>query len=258
MAEQRFKNKVAIVTGSATGIGRACAVRFGSEGACVVIDYVGDSNKAQQVCSQIESSGGKAAMVEADVSVQADVEKLVEHAASSFGHIDILVNNAGIEHKYRLVDTPLSEWDRILSVDLRGPWLCTQAVVRRMIDRGAGGRVINISSVHEDMAMPFNIPYCAAKGGLRMLARTICEELAQYHITVNNVAPGAIDTPMDEPLKRDPKELEELIAEIPLKRMGKPEEVAGLCAWLASDEAAYVTGATYVIDGGMMQHAKSL
>ena len=258
MSEARFHDKVCIITGAATGIGKACALRFASEGARVVIDYVGDPARARGVVDAAERAGGTALAVEADVSDAGDVDRLVDETVAQFGGVDVLVNNAGIEEKHPLVDTPLGVWDKVLDVDLRGPWLCMQAVVRKMIARGRGGRIINISSVHEDLPMPHNIPYCAAKGGLRMLARTTCEELAPYGITVNNVAPGAIDTPIDASVESDPEQMRSLLAEIPMGRMGRPEEVAGLCAWLASDEAAYVTGSTYVIDGGLMRHAKSL
>ena len=258
MSERRFVDKVCIVTGAATGIGKACAIRFGSEGARVVIDYVGNAGQADAVVRQVESGGGEAIAVAADVSDPNDVQRLVESARSRFGGIDVLINNAGIEEEHPLVDTPLAVWDKVIAVDLRGPWLCTQAAAKAMIERGRGGRIINISSVHEDLPMPTNVPYCAAKGGLRMLTRTACDELAQYGITINNVAPGAIDTPIDASVESDPRKLEALIAEIPMRRMGRPEEVAGLCAWLASDEAAYVTGSTYVIDGGLMRNAKSL
>lgn len=254
---RRFEKRAVLVTGGSTGIGRACALRFGSEGASVAIDYCGDPGPAKSVVDEVVKAGGRAVMVEGDVTKEADVDAIVERTVAEFGSLDVLVNNAGIEHEAPLVETPLSLWDRVIEVDLRGPWICTQRAAKQMIAQ-RGGRIINISSVHEDLPMPENTPYCAAKGGLRMLMRTVCLELAEYGITVNNIAPGAIDTPMDAATKRDPAKMQRLLAEIPLRRMGRAEEVAALCAWLASSEAAYVTGATYVIDGGLMRHATNL
>lgn len=172
--------------------------------------------------------------------------------------MDVFVNNAGIEQEEPFLEIPEDVWDRVIAVDLKGPWLCSQAAAKQMVAQGSGGRIINISSVHEDMTMPTNAPYCAAKGGLRMLMRTIAVELAPHKITVNNVAPGAIDTPLDKPTENDPSKMKKLLSEIPLGRIGQPEEVAGLVLFLASDEAAYITGSTYAIDGGMLRQAGSL
>ena len=207
---------------------------------------------------QIESLGARAVAVAADISKPDEVERLVGTAVEAYGGLDILVNNAGIEEQHPFLEMPLEVWNNVIAVNLTGVWLCTQTAARHMVERKRGGRIINISSVHEDMAMPTNAPYCAAKGGLRMLMRTVAVELAPYGITVNDVAPGAIDTPMDAALKRDPVKMRQLLSEIPIGRMGTPEEVAGLCVFLASDAAAYVTGATYVIDGGMTKKAGSL
>ncbi|MGH2511658.1 MAG: SDR family NAD(P)-dependent oxidoreductase, partial [Candidatus Limnocylindrales bacterium] len=171
---------------------------------------------------------------------------------------DILVNNAGVEEQHPFLDTSLDVWNRIIAVNLTGAWLCTQAAARRMVEQGRGGRIINISSIHEDVPMPTNAPYCASKGGLRMLARTLAVELAPHAISVNNICPGAIDTKMDAGLKADPDAFETLLDEIPLRRMGRPDEIADLCVYLASPAAAYVTGASFVIDGGMSQNAGSL
>jgi len=149
-------------------------------------------------------------------------------------------------------------WQHIIAVNLSGPFFCAQAAAKQMMKQGDGGRIINISSVHEDMTMPTNAPYCASKGGLRMLMRTMAVELAPHKITVNNIGPGAIDTPLDKPTKDDPQKLKTLLGEIPLGRMGRPEEVAQLALFLASDAAAYITGSTYFIDGGMLRQAGSL
>lgn len=258
MSDRGLGDRVAIVTGAGEGIGKSCALRLASDGAAVVVDYIEKPEQAQSVVAEIERNGGRAIAVRADVSKADEVTDLVEQAVRTFGRVDIMVNNAGIEEEHPFLEMPLDVWNRVIAVDLTGPWLCSQAAARKMVSQGDGGRIVNISSVHEDIPMPTNAPYCAAKGGLRMLMRTICIELAQHKITVNNIAPGAIDTPLDKPTKDDPKKLKSLLEEIPLDRMGRPEEIAGLCAWLASEEAAYVTGSTYVMDGGMMRHAKSL
>ena len=253
-----LQNKVAVVTGAATGIGRAIATRFVRDGAKVVIDYVGSSGEADELAKALETVGGDAVAVAADVSDPDQVDMLVEHTVKTFGRLDVWVNNAGIEKEFPFLDTPLDYWHEVIAVNLTGPFLCSQRAAKQMVAQGGGGRIVNISSVHEDIPMLTNGPYCAAKGGLRMLMRTIAVELAPHGITVNNVAPGAIETPINKQSMQDPAKMKTLLAEIPLGRMGRPEEVAQLCAFLASDEAAYVTGSTYAIDGGMMRQAGSL
>jgi len=187
-----------------------------------------------------------------------EVTNLVAQTVQTFGRLDIMVNNAGVEQKNPFLEMPLEAWNKVIAVNLTGPWLGSQLAAQQMVKQGAGGRIINISSVHEDLPMPTNAPYCAAKGGLRMLMRTIAVELAPHKITVNNIGPGAIDTPMDAPLKQHPELMTQLLSEIPLGRMGQPEEVAELAVYLASDAAAYVTGQTYFIDGGMLRQSGSL
>jgi glucose 1-dehydrogenase len=255
----QLAHKVAIVTGSATGIGEAIATRMAREGAAVAIDYIaGQQDKAAQVVSRIEQAGGKAVALEADVSKEDQIKQLIEQTVKAFGKLDIMVNNAGVEREHPFLEMPLDVWNWVIAVNLTGPWLCSQAAARQMVSQGNGGRIINISSVHEDLPMPTNAPYCASKGGLRMMMRTIAVELAPHKITVNNIGPGAIKTDMDTPTLNDPSKRATLLAEIPLGRVGEPNEVAGLAVYLASDEAAYVTGSTYFIDGGMLRQSGSL
>ena len=240
------------------GIGSAIALAFAKEGAAVAVDYRSHPDEAKEIVDQVEGSGGRAISVRADVSNPEDVRNLIQKAVGEFGRLDVMVNNAGVEEKMPFLETPLDVWNRTIAVNLTGAWLGCQEAARQMVDQGGSGRIINVSSVHEDLPMPTNSPYCAAKGGLRMLMRTIAVELAPHDITVNNIAPGAVDTPMDAPLKQDASEMQQLLSEIPLQRMAKPEEVAALAVYLASEDAAYVTGSTFVIDGGMTQHAGSL
>lgn len=254
----KLQGKVAIVTGSATGIGSAIAHGMAKEGASVVIDYIGEPTLANGVVKAISDASGKASAVEADISNPAQVNSLVQHALTTFGRLDIFVNNAGLEYKYPFVDYPFEKWQKVIAVDLTGPFLCAQAAAKAMIQQGSGGRIVNISSIHEDLPMITNAPYCAAKGGLRMLMRTIAVELAPYKITVNNIAPGAIYTPIDADVEANRTIEAELMAEIPLRRWGKPEEVADLAIFIASDAAGYCTGSTFFIDGGMIRQAGSL
>ncbi len=254
----KLENKVAIVTGAATGIGQAIAAGMAREGASVVIDYVGAPDAPNQTVQMIESAGGKCLAVEADVSKPDEVASLMQQALAKFGRVDILVNNAGIERKHPITEFPLDQWNMIIAVNLTGPFLCAQAAAKQMITQNGPGRIINISSVHQDLPMPGNAPYCASKGGLRMLMRTMAVELAPHGITVNNIGPGAIFTPIDADVQANPEMEKALMAEIPVGRWGKPEEVANLAIFLAGDDASYVTGSTYYIDGGMLRMSGGL
>jgi glucose 1-dehydrogenase len=254
----KLQGKVAVVTGAGTGIGQAIALAFAREGAMVVVDYVGKASVSQDTIDKIGAMGGKSLGVEADISKPDDVQVLVNKTIETFAKLNIFVNNAGIERKFAFVDYPLEEWQKIMAVNLTGPFLCSQAAAKQMIKQGQGGRIINLSSIHEDLPMTTNAPYCASKGGLRMLMRTIAVELAPSGITVNNIGPGAIYTPIDKDVEGDAKLNDQILAEIPMGRWGKPEEVAQLAVYLASEDAAYVTGSTHFIDGGMLRHAGSL
>ena len=250
--------KRAIVTGGATGIGAAIVRALTREGASVIIDYVGDAAPALALADELARTGAHVSPFEGNVADVNEVAALIAHAVTTLGGVDILINNAGIEKRYAFVDTPDDVWAREIAVNLSGPFYCSRAAAKQMIAAGDGGHIVNISSIHEDVSMPTNAPYCASKGGLRMLMRTIAVELGAHGITVNNVAPGAIDTPMDAATEADPALDKELLDEIPLHRMGEPDEVAQAVVWLCSDRARYVTGTTIVVDGGMMRQAGSL
>jgi len=247
----QFDGKVAVVTGADSGIGRAIALQLASEGATVVVNYAHARDKAQEVLQLIEQKQGKAIVIQADVSQYQQALGLIQQTVEQFNRLDIMVNNAGMEIHSPFLDVTEEQFDRVLGVDLKGAFFCAQAAARAMVKRKTAGRIINISSVHEDIPMPQNVPYCCAKGGMRMLARTICLELALHNITVNNIAPGAVHTPIDKDVEADPQKMKALLNEIPLRRMAQPEEIAKLAAYLASDAAAYITGATYIIDGGL-------
>jgi glucose 1-dehydrogenase len=252
----RFDGKVAVVTGSSSGIGQAIAVRLAGEGAAVVIDYRSRDQGAADTEKMIQSADPKAKLITvmADVTKIADTNNLIEQAWSQLGGCDILVNNAGVEKGADFWDVAEQDYDIVLDVNLKGVFFLSQAFVRKLRDAKKPGRIVNISSVHEDMVFPHFASYAASKGGLRMLMRNLAVELGPLGITVNNVAPGAIITPINKSLLENKSELDPLLANIPLGRLGTSEEVAGLVAWLASDEAAYVTGSTYVIDGGLMRN----
>ena len=252
----RLTGKVAVVTGSGSGIGQAIAVRLAQEGASLVVDYRDHVEQAQQTVDQIHAAGGKAVMVHADVSNLADGANLIEQAWQQLGSCDILVNNAGIEKSAAFADVTEADFDAVMDVNFKGAFFLTQAFVRKLVAAKKPGRVINISSVHEDMVFPHFSTYCASKGAMRMLMRDLCVELGPLGITVNNIAPGAINTPINTSLLADKPKLNALLANIPLGRLGTPEDVAGVVAFLASDEGAYVTGSTYFVDGGLIRNYK--
>jgi glucose 1-dehydrogenase len=250
----RLSGKVAIVTGSGSGIGQSIAIRLASEGASIVVDYRNHIDQANETKSKAEAAGGKAILVHADVSNLADTQNLVDQAWQQLGRCDILVNNAGVENGAPFWEVTEADYDTVLDVNLKGAFFLTQAFVRGLRDAKLPGRIINISSVHEDMVFPNFSTYCASKGGLRMLMRNLSVELGPFGITINNIAPGAIATPINNKLMADKAQLDALLANIPLGRMGTPEDIAGLALFLASDAGAYVTGSTYVIDGGLMRN----
>ncbi len=251
-------NKVAIVTGANSGIGRAIALGLAKAGASVTIDYVTDPESAEALEQEINKLGEKTLMVDADVSQVADLQMLVQKTVETFGRLDIMVNNAGIETRTSVLDTTEKQYDKVMAVNLKGAFFGTQLAAKQMINQGGGGRIINISSVHEDWPMPGNTPYCCSKGGMRMLTRTAGVELAQHDITVVGVGPGAVATPINQSTMSDPEKLSRLNAAIPMGRVADPADIANLVVWLASDEAGYVTATTYFVDGGIMQSSPGL
>lgn len=250
----RFQGRVAIVTGSSSGIGQGIAKRLAADGAKVVVNYSGNPEGAQQTLKMVEDTGSQGIIVKANVSNVSEAQALVDEAWKKFGSAEILVNNAGVETKTSFLETKEEDYDRILGVNLKGPFFMTQAFVRKLAAQKKPGRIVNISSVHEDMAFPGFATYCASKGGLRMLMRDLSVELGPLGITINNIAPGAIMTPMNKALKEDEEKRKALLKQIPMNRIGTTEDVAALTSWLASDEASYVTGATYYVDGGLSRY----
>jgi len=248
---KRLQNRVAVVTGSSSGIGQAIAIKLAEEGANLVINYAGNPNGAQQTLRQVEAAGAQGRIVQGDVSKLDVVKNLIEEGWSEFESVDILVNNAGLEKKADFWDVTEEDYDHVLGVNLKGPFFLTQAFVRRLRAAKKTGRIINISSVHEDLAFPGFSTYCVSKGGVQMLMRDLAVELGPEGFTINNVAPGAIATPINKNLLEDKPKLNALLANIPLGRLGTTDDVANLVAFLASDEAAYVNGATFTVDGGL-------
>ena len=251
-------NKVAIVTGGNSGIGKSVALELAKQGANVVIDYVSHPEATDALEAQISALGVGVIGVQADVSKLDDLNRLITSAVEHFGRIDIMVNNAGIETRTSILDTSEAEYEKVLSINLKSAFFGTQLAARQMIKQGGGGRIINMTSIHEDWPMPGNIPYCLSKGGMRMLTRTAALELAPHNILVVGVAPGAVATPMNLSTMTDPALMQKLNAAIPLGRLAKTEEIASVVAFLAGDGASYITATTIIADGGMMQSSPGL
>jgi len=253
-----FKNKVAVVTGGNSGIGQAIVLELARQGASIVIDYIVRPEATAALEQQITALGDRSIGVEADVSKLADLQKLVDAAVARFGRIDIMVNNAGVETRTSVLDTTEDQYDRVMAINLKSAFFGTQIAARQMIQQGRGGRIINLTSVHEDWPMPGNTAYCLAKGGMRMLTRTAGLELARHNILVVGVGPGAVATPINRATMDDPARLARLDAAIPLGRMANPEEIAGVVAFLAGEGASYLTATTIFADGGIMHGSVGL
>jgi len=241
----------AIVTGGDSGIGQAVCYELAAHGAAVAINYVGSPQEAQRMVGEIEGAGAKALAVAMDVSNESDVQRAFAETVEAFDGIDLLVNNAGVEHPYMLLDMPLVAWQQVIDVNLTGAFLCAREAARTMRDRKSPGTIVNVSSVHEQIAWERFSHYCASKGGMKLFAQSIAKELAPLGIRVVSVAPGAIDTPINQSVLENPQESATVLAEVPLGRWGHVADIARAVAWLASEQASYVTGATLFIDGGM-------
>ena len=247
-----LKNKVALVTGSTHGIGRAIAQRLAQAGADVVINGRSDDEDAQHSAELVRAHGQRACVVAMDIGRVQDCQRLVAESIERMGRLDILINNAGLQTRAAFLEVSEADYDQVLNVNLKAAFFLSQAFALHLQASGRGGRIINTSSVHEELPFPGFSSYCVSKGGLKMLMRNLAIELAPLGITVNNVAPGAIETPINSELKEQPDKLAALLENIPLKRLGQPRDVAGAVAFLASDEADYITGSTLVVDGGLL------
>ena len=258
MTEQFMKGKVAIVTGANSGIGKSVALELAHRGASVVINYRSHPDLTEAILSEISEAGGVAIGAQADVTNLDSLQGVVDLAVKTYGRLDVMVNNAGLETRTSILDTTAEDYDKVLNVNLKSCFFGTQFAAKQMIAQGGGGRVINISSVHEDWPMPNNTAYCLAKGGVRMLARTAGVELAPHGITVVNVGPGAVNTPINAPTINNPELLAKLNSAIPMGRMAEPSEIAAVVAFLASDSASYITATSIFADGGIMQSSPGL
>lgn len=253
-----LKDKVAVVTGGNSGIGLAVVLELARAGAGVVIDYVAHPEATEALEKQVVDLGDRVLGVKADVSKVEELQNLFAVAVKEFGRVDIMVNNAGVETRTSILDTTEEQYEKVLSINLKSAFFGTQLAAQQMIKQGGGGRIINITSVHEDWPMPGNTAYCLSKGGMRMLTRTAGVELAPHKILVVGVGPGAVATPINLSTMNDPVKLQKLDSAIPLGRMAKPEEIAKVVAFLAGDGASYVTATTIFADGGIMQSSPGL
>jgi glucose 1-dehydrogenase len=249
----RLKDKVALITGASSGIGKAIAQRFAAEGAKVAVNYRAGGNHEQDGKDLVASLGASGFGAVGDVSNRADIERMIAETVAKFGRLDIAVNNAGMEINKPFLEVTDDDWNRVLNVNLYGPFVVSQIAARQMVKQGGGGKLVNISSVHEDIPFVGYTAYCASKGGIRMMMRNLAMELAEKKINCNNIAPGAIATPINQKVLDDPTALANALSEIPWGRFGRPEEVASVAVFLASDEAEYVKGSTYYVDGGLTQ-----
>lgn len=247
----RLKDRVAIVTGAGRGIGRAIALGFAREGAAVIVNYSRSAAMAEEAVKEIESSGGRAVAVKADVKELSEHERLVSSALENFGALNILVNNAGIEIHEPFLQATVETWDLTLGVNLMGAYFLSRKAAEAMIKFG-GGKIINVSSVHDVAPIRNRAIYSIAKGGMMMMTKSLALELGEHRINVNSLSPGAILTDMNRKSLSEPGNLERLLDKIPWKTIGKADDVVGAAVYLASSESDYVTGSTIYVDGGLL------
>lgn len=251
----RLTDRVALITGSDSGIGQATAIEFAKEGADVVVTYFTDESGARKTARQVAAAGRRALVRRLDVTDEAMIESVFDDTLAEFGHIDILMNNASVDSTGKqIAELSLHEWDRALRTNLTGPMLCCRRFIAERRKAGGKGKIINITSVHDEIPRAGAAEYCASKGGLQNLTRSLALELAPDHINVNNIGPGMVLTPMNQEALEDPKAREEQVASVPWKRAAEPWEVGRLAVYLASDDADYASGSTYYLDGALMQN----
>jgi glucose 1-dehydrogenase len=255
---QLLKGQKALVTGANSGIGKAVAIALGHAGADVMVNYVKGDEEAQAVADEAAARGSKAIIHRADVSKEDEVIAMFQAICQQFGTIDILINNAGLQQDAPLEQMTLAQWQKVIDVNLTGQFLCAREAVREFKRRGvvadvscAAGKIIHMSSVHEVIPWAGHVNYAASKGGVMLLMKSIAQETAPYRIRVNSIGPGAIRTPINRPAWSTPEAYQQLMHLIPYKRIGEPEDIGRVAAWLASDQADYITGTTIFVDGGM-------
>lgn len=249
-----LKGKVVVITGAATGLGKSMALRFGQECAKVVINYYEEDHSIHEMITAIKDFGGDAIAVQGDVTKEEDVKQLIQHAVSHFGSLDVMINNAGVENEVPSDKLTLEDWNRVIATNLTGAFLGCREAIDYMKENKIKGSIINMSSVHEVIPWPHFAHYAASKGGVKLMSETLALEFAPQGIRVNCIGPGAIDTPINAEKFSDPKLKEGVEELIPMGYIGKPEQIAAVAAWLASNEASYVTGITIYADGGMTKY----
>lgn len=248
----KLEGKVALVTGSSQGIGQAIAVRLAQEGAKIAINYRSHPEGAKETLSKVEATGSSGYIIQADLGNISEVRRLINSSIEHFGKLDILVNNSGVEKHSSFWEVTEADYDSVINVNLKGVFFATQTLVHHLMKNKQTGKIINISSVHEELPFPHFTSYCASKGGVKMMMRNLAVELGPFGITINNVAPGAIETPINKNLLNNPEKLSALLKNIPLDRLGQPKDVASVVAFLASSDADYITGTTLFVDGGLL------